>query len=202
MPSAPAGARHGRGLAVAERIRSRHRCRRRLAADVRRALRRRHRCRARAKKVARFITAEAADSTLQLAADGKLPELHLEEGRGQRKAAGQAARSMNPWCCWACWPERRAFDRAGAYRLGRAATRPRRNKRPRCGRRSKSSTSAPGTSRPSDLEPYQVLLREAQQAHSRGDFKTERQRLPQGAGHAPRRARRGREGVDRQPPKR
>ena len=50
---------------------------------------------ARRKKVARFITAEAAQSTLQPAADGKLPDLRLEEGAAQQKPqSGQ--RSMNP----------------------------------------------------------------------------------------------------------
>ena len=39
----------------------------------------------RQKKVARLISAEAADSTLRLAADGKLPELQLEEDAATQK---------------------------------------------------------------------------------------------------------------------
>ena len=89
------------------------------------------RCRrslARRKKVARFITAEAAQSTLRPAADGKLPDLQLEEGAAQQKPqAGQ--QSMNPWSCWAssaqaswspsCWWWRASTGRTPRQASGR-----------------------------------------------------------------------------------
>ena len=127
------------------------------------------------KKVARFITAEAADSTLRLAADGKLPQLHLEEGPTPQKTE-TTARSINPLVLlgllsmsvvmsvvlvlvdWEAPSVSDALQKAqvrqmiedeyfgaGAFEVNRR------------------------------LEPYQLLLREAQRAYSRGDYKTQRQ---------------------------
>jgi DNA-directed RNA polymerase subunit RPC12/RpoP len=45
-------------------------------------------------KTARFISAEAAQSTLKLAEDGKLPELHLREG--QQRDQKETKTSVNP----------------------------------------------------------------------------------------------------------
>ena len=37
------------------------------------------------RKVARFVSAEAAQSTLQVSEDGQLPELQLQEGEKKKK---------------------------------------------------------------------------------------------------------------------
>jgi hypothetical protein len=47
------------------------------------------------RKVARFISAEAAQSTLQLAADGKLPELHLSDG-DQKEEKEKKSSALSP----------------------------------------------------------------------------------------------------------
>jgi hypothetical protein len=46
--------------------------------------------------VARFIPAEAAQSTLQPTADGKLPELHLSDG-GEKTVQEKKSSSLSPW---------------------------------------------------------------------------------------------------------
>lgn len=47
------------------------------------------------RKTARFISAEAAQSTLKIAEDGQLPELQLQEGRKKEKADAETA-TVNP----------------------------------------------------------------------------------------------------------
>lgn len=126
------------------------------------------------KKVARFITTEAADSTLRMAADGKLPELQLDEGKGKQKQDDKSS-SMNSLLLFGILSisvvvsimlvmigpqpqtdshnaekaNQRYFIEENYFGAGNIDNRP--------------------------LEPYQVLLREAQQAHTREDFKAERQ---------------------------
>jgi DNA-directed RNA polymerase subunit RPC12/RpoP len=125
------------------------------------------------KKVARFIAAEPADSALQLAADGKLPQLHLEETASRQTAKARPS-SMSPLLLGgiltlsvalsimlaAIGPpaptaslveqqaEKRLFIEHNYFGGGNLDNRP--------------------------LEPYQLLLREAQRAFSRGDRKTQR----------------------------
>lgn len=126
------------------------------------------------KKVARFISTEAADSTLRLAADGNLPELHLDEGKGKHKQ-DKESKSMNPLLLLGVlsvsvvvsimlavmgpqpYVDSRANDKAEQrYFI----------KRDYFGSRNIED---------SDLKPYQILLRDAQVAHSSWDFKTERE---------------------------
>jgi len=55
-----------------------------------------------ARKVARFVTAEAAQSTLKLAADGQLPQLQLQDTDEHNKGQGKA-RSIPPLVMILAW---------------------------------------------------------------------------------------------------
>jgi len=127
-----------------------------------------------ARKVARFVTAEAAASGLQLAEDGKLPELRLQEGqqtRTEKKHSG-----MNPLVLAGL------LSLSVAMSIGLVLLDPNAEdgsagqERQRAWRQietdyfSNLDPNAP-------LQPYQVYLREARQAETRGDGKTETDRL-------------------------
>ncbi len=126
------------------------------------------------KRVARFITADATDSTLRLAADGKLPELHLEEGAAKEKPE-VVERSVNPLVMVGVLAISVVLsimlvlvdvESPPATGLGQKAQ--------------MRQTLADhyyglGDLNTEQLEPYQILLRQAQQAYSRGDYKTERE---------------------------
>ena len=125
------------------------------------------------KRVARFVAAEAADSTLRLAADGKLPELHLDEGQIKEKAATKSS-SVNPLVMLGALSMSVvlsvvlvAIDMetpAAADSHGKAHMR----------KVIENDYFGAGDFESKDLEPYQVLLREAQRAYTRGDYKNER----------------------------
>jgi len=124
------------------------------------------------RRVAQFITADTAQSQLTLAADGKLPELHLStDETGPRKKKSFAG--GNSWGMVALV--------AGSLLMALVVLLipgPGSNDGP-------SSQSADQNrirlqkiyfgSEAVELRPYQVLLRRAQQAHDRGDRKAERQ---------------------------
>ncbi|NQT17835.1 MAG: hypothetical protein HQ582_34095 [Planctomycetes bacterium] len=124
-----------------------------------------------AKKVARFVTAEAAESPLNLAENGKLPELHLEETAQEKSQESGVA--VNPLVLLglvclsvvACiflvlyTPEGQTSSRSS----GRAEA-----------RRIIEMEFFADLDSPAPREPYQILLREAQRAHARGDRETER----------------------------
>jgi len=126
------------------------------------------------KNVARFITTETADSTLRLAADGKLPELQLEEGQDKQKQ-NEKSSSLNPLALFGILsisvgvsimlalfgPEPRADSRGSDKAYQRYLI--------------EKSYFGSGNIDESDLKPYQLLLREAQMAHTRADLKTERE---------------------------
>ncbi len=129
---------------------------------------------ARPKKVARFITAEAAQSTLRPAADGKLPDLQLEEGAAQQKPqAGQ--QSMNPLVLLGILSASVLVSIllvvASVNRPDAASSEQKDHARQVI----EDKFFGAGNIENKGLEPYQVLLREAQLAHSHGDFATERQ---------------------------
>jgi hypothetical protein len=126
------------------------------------------------KRVARFITADSADSRLLLAADGKLPELHLEEdGTQQKEQAG--GRAMNPVVLFAIlaasivvsillvWLGMAQSDATGSPQKDRAR------------QMIETNYFGSGNIENRPLEPYQVLLRDADAAHSRGDYRTEQE---------------------------
>jgi len=119
------------------------------------------------RKVARFIAAESAQSTIQLAADGQLPSLQLIEA-GKTVAETTKGSSMNPllvlgaiaasFCVSVMLLTTDFNSSGGEQKLNEA--------------RQQLETYYKGQRGP--LAPYQIHLREAQQAYSRGAFKTAR----------------------------
>ena len=126
------------------------------------------------KKVAHFITAEAADSTLRLAADGKLPELHLEEGRGNQKQEAKA-RSINPLVMLGALSMSVVMSVVLALVDVDSPQPARVQEKERARKTIEEDYFGSGNLDNKDLAPHQVLLREAQRAHARGDVKTERE---------------------------
>ena len=127
----------------------------------------------RRKKVARFVTTDTVDSMLRLAPDGKIQELHLDERTAKEKAAA-TSKSVSPLVL------------VGALSIGIVLS-------VVLVAMDLESPSGAGTKQkaqmrqlirdeyfnPPDVkngtpEPYQILLREAQRAYHRGDYKTER----------------------------
>lgn len=128
---------------------------------------------ARRKKVARFITADTADSALRLAADGKLPTLHLEDDAVTEKPEAKQ-RSVSPIVMLGLlsfsvvlsvvlalvdWER---VEPAGGQQKSAAR------------QRIEDSYFGADNVGNAGLEPYQLLLREAQRAYTRGDHKVER----------------------------
>jgi hypothetical protein len=124
-----------------------------------------------ARKTARFITPEAADSTLKLAEDGKLPDLALREGQRKDKPRTDST-AVNPlvlfivltasvvMSVFLVMMDFTPVDQRLARRQARARA------------TIEEQFLAPaGAEHP---EPYQVLLREALLEHSRGNFTQER----------------------------
>jgi hypothetical protein len=125
-----------------------------------------------AKKVAHFITTEAAQSTIKPAADGKLPELRLHEGR-EAEVSKEKGGGLNPLlllgaiclsvglCVVLLLVDVDSQDSANVAQKQRA--------REVLDKEWYLANEDP--SKP--LMRYQTLLRQSQQAHSRGDRGTE-----------------------------
>jgi hypothetical protein len=126
-----------------------------------------------ARKVARFVSADAAQSTLKLAADGQLPHLQLQEGDKTDKGQGKT-RSIHPLVVIGVWVLSVALTIAIVMSAGDDSG-------------SNVTTDAKkaalakieeqffGNPVRAELLPYQRLLREARQARARSDLKAERQ---------------------------
>jgi hypothetical protein len=125
------------------------------------------------KKVARFIVAEASDSPLQPSADGRLPELQLDEGDAKGKRAAQAA-PMNPWMLLSCLGTAAVLWAVLVLSLGQSEATPQSLLKDQKRQFIESEYFGSGNIEDKNLAPYQLLLREAQRAHTRGDVKTER----------------------------
>lgn len=125
-------------------------------------------------KVARFIAAEAAESTLKLAADGKLPELHLEEGSAEQKAE-QSPRSVNPLVMVGVLTISVVLSIVLALVDVDSSPVSGSKKKGQMRQRLADHYFGLGDLDAKRLEPYQIRLREARQAYGRGDYKTERQ---------------------------
>lgn len=125
------------------------------------------------RKVARLVSADAAQSTLKLAADGQLPQLQLQEIDKKDKAQGKS-RSISPLVMILAW----IFSVAVTVAVVMISS----------DDDSSSATSQAkkeaiakiedpqffGNPARHELLPYQRLLREACQARARKDFKAER----------------------------
>ncbi len=124
-----------------------------------------------ARKVARLVSADTAQSTLKLAADGQLPQLQLQEVDKKDKGQGKS-RSIPPLVMILAWIVSVVLTVAIVIITSDDG--------------SSSATTEKKTEamaniekqffgNPARLLPYQRLLREARQAHERKDFKGERQ---------------------------
>jgi hypothetical protein len=125
------------------------------------------------RRVARLISAEAAQSALKPAADGRLPDLQLQEGQ-QKQRPESTSRSINPLLLFGLLslsvvmsvvivlldvdtPRLADSAEKNAARLF-----------------IEDNYFGGGNLDQGDLKRYQIELREARRAHSRGDDKTER----------------------------
>jgi len=120
-------------------------------------------------KVARFISAEATRSTLKLAEDGQLPELHLRDGDQQEKT-GDKSKSVHPLVLIGALSLSVLLSIAmvlmdtGPQSASKAQLRAE-------ARQLIEENYFGRTQSKTPLEPYQELLREAQREHDRGDDK-------------------------------
>ncbi len=127
------------------------------------------------KRVARFITADSAESTLMRGDDGQLPELHLEED-GAEKQPGAAARPVPPLALLGVLGLSAAISLVLILYDGPSPANSAREKKAAMRQKIEDYYFGSGNLDAKRLEPYQLLLREAQQAYSRGDDKTQRER--------------------------
>ncbi len=127
---------------------------------------------ARPRKVARFISAEAAQSSLKLAEDGKLPELRLLEA-GEAAAKESGPRRSNPLVLFGVLSLSAVV--CLVLVLLPAETSPSANTREK--QRAREMIEKEYFAEMDQLPhySYQFLLREAQRAHLRGDYKLERE---------------------------
>jgi hypothetical protein len=126
------------------------------------------------RKVARFIPAEAAQSSLKLADDGSLPHLQLREGQAT-KGSPQSGSESNPFLMFVVLGISvlaSTFLLLSDFDAQPASVQEQKlNARWRIEEEYFANLNSA-----EPLSDYQVLLREAQQAHSRGDHETERRK--------------------------
>ena len=150
------------------------------------------------RRVARFITAESADSTLQRDDDGQLPELHLTEHAAER-APGMGGRPVPPLVLLGILGLSVAISLTLVLWDGPSAANSAAEQKAAMRQKIEDYYFGAGTLDAKRLEPYQLLLREAQQAYSRGDDKTQRERYRKVLDMLRARARLRGAGVDGQP---
>jgi hypothetical protein len=125
------------------------------------------------KKVARFISAEAAQSPLKLSAEGKLPELHLTESEADG-AKREKPKGSNPWVLVGVV----GLSLLTSILLVAVDLSPSSSPRSRvkqAARQVIESEYFSNLDSPEPREPYQILLRDAERAHGRGDARKERE---------------------------
>jgi hypothetical protein len=111
---------------------------------------------------------------LRLAADGKLPELHLEEGTTkERQEVGQ--RSVSPLVLVGVLSISVVLSILLVLMEGESPPASSIGKKAQMRQKLADHYFGLGTLDTRPLEPYQILLREARQAFSQGDYKTERE---------------------------
>ena len=123
------------------------------------------------RKVARFISADAAQSTLQLAADGKLPELHLSDG-GQKDEQEKKSSSISPWMLYGVVAISVLLS-AAIFLLGDSSTTGNAEGRANAWREIEANYFVDPAG--NELKPYNRLLREAKRAQQSQDRKTQRE---------------------------
>lgn len=126
------------------------------------------------RKIARFITAEPSFSRLLLTADGKLPELQLGESDGRPADKPPHTRGVHPLVLFGV-----LILSLGASVLliltPTDATAPTRLEQQRQARQIIETEYFRELDEGVPPRPYQLLLREAKLAHSRGDVRRERE---------------------------
>jgi hypothetical protein len=128
------------------------------------------------KRVARFIAAETSDSSLPLAADGKLPELHLDQ-RASSEKPDATTRSINPLAVAGLLGMSIVLSIVLVLMDVGAPTVSGAQRKAAMRQKIEDQYFGSGTldAHAKNLELYQVLLREAQQAYTRGDHRAERE---------------------------
>ncbi|NLE36673.1 MAG: zf-TFIIB domain-containing protein, partial [Pirellulaceae bacterium] len=121
------------------------------------------------KNVARFVSAEAAQSPLKLAKDGRLPELMLEQEE-EKTTRGEKGRAMNPALLIGGVALSVVFSLV--LLLWEPSASDPGDDKARARQTIRDNFFAVADDRPP--LPYQQWLREAQRAASRGDARTER----------------------------
>ncbi|MFZ5829360.1 MAG: hypothetical protein ACOY3P_04700 [Planctomycetota bacterium] len=126
----------------------------------------------RQRKKARFISAEAAQSTLTLAADGKLPDLQLQETDAPKEAA-QRSRSMSPMALAAVLVASVVLSIAMVLMGGGNSAGDSLAHEKAQARTAIELDFTQNIDRQKALAPYQHILRESLRAHARGDIRAE-----------------------------
>jgi hypothetical protein len=124
-----------------------------------------------ARKIARLVSADAAQSSLKIAADGQLPSLQLEDVDHKEKGQGKS-RSIPPLVLVGAWVFSVVMTIAIVFALSgndSDSTTPEKAKAMR-----EIEEQFFGDPLHGPLLPYQQLLRQARQAHAREDLKAER----------------------------
>ncbi len=124
--------------------------------------------------MARFITTELSACPLPVTADGKLPELKLGDSEGRTVDKPARPRGMHPLVLFGLL----AGSLAASLLLLLApmdATAPSRQEARQQARRIIETEYFRELDEGVPPRPYQLLLREAKLAHSRGDFRRERE---------------------------
>ncbi len=124
------------------------------------------------RKVARFIATQAAQSTIPLGADGKLPDLRLKESQ-EDQAVQEQTRSLNPFVLLVVV----CLSVGLSVVLIFVDVSPRNLSLEQKKQKAREIIDAEYTASPEGKEPerYQLYLREALIAHSHGDYRKERQ---------------------------
>ena len=123
------------------------------------------------RKVARFISADAAQSTLQLASDGKLPELHLLDGNKKDEQTKQSS-SLSPWALFGIVASS-AILSIMIFVLGNTSPAGNTEGRARAWKEIEANYFVDPAG--NELKPYNLLLREAKRAHQSQDRKSQRE---------------------------
>ncbi len=123
--------------------------------------------------MARFITADSAESKLTVAADGQLPELKLQEGDKKEKVEADESTGVNPLVLFGLITLSVVMSIALAlWNPDSESTQTRREK---AAARDEIAAHYFGDFDDEEpLERYQEVLREARRAYARGDLKAER----------------------------
>ena len=125
------------------------------------------------RKVARLIAADVSQSALKLAADGVLPQLRLRE-TGESQTKPQKPKGVHPLVL-VLLPVLSLGFSALLWFVDLGPAGQSRSVSKEQARQIIQDEYFSGLQGEGHLEPYQEYLREAQQAHSRGDLKTERE---------------------------